>query len=137
MAPNLVSSAFEKMFSLEIVENKNDIYLGGASKQMPFFKKNNNNNVHFNSFILAGQGQQFLLLFTLAISFNFTHPLFSTQATLFQILLYTLFPQFLSSTFLPFPSYFNFHNLKYLGTDVSKHEKKKKKKEKMHPCPLV
>ena len=39
MAPNLVSSAFEKMFSLEIVENKNDIYLGGASKQMPFLKK--------------------------------------------------------------------------------------------------
>ena len=35
----------------------------------------------------------------------------SSQAISFQILLYALFPRFPWSTLLPFPSYFNFHNL--------------------------
>ena len=43
----------------------------------------------------------------------------SSQAVSFQILLYTLFPRFPWSTLLPFPSYFNFYNLTYLGIDVS------------------
>ena len=43
----------------------------------------------------------------------------SFQATLFEILLYTLFPRFPWSTLLPFPSYFKHHNLIYLGVDVS------------------
>ena len=42
--------------------------------------------------------------------------IFSSQAIAFQILLYTLFPRFPWSTLLPFPRYFNFHNLAYLGT---------------------
>ena len=46
----------------------------------------------------------------------------SSQAISFQILLYTLFPWFPWLTLLPFPSLFNFHNLTYLGTDVSTHE---------------
>ena len=46
----------------------------------------------------------------------------SSQAILFQILLYALFPQFPWSTLLPFPSYFNFHNLTYLEIDVSTHD---------------
>ena len=43
----------------------------------------------------------------------------SSQVISFQILLYTLFPQFIWSTLLPFPSYFKLHNLMYLGVDVS------------------
>ena len=43
----------------------------------------------------------------------------SSQATSFQILLYALFPRFLWSTLLPFPSYFKLHNFTYLGVDVS------------------
>ena len=43
----------------------------------------------------------------------------SSQAISFQILLYTLFPRFPWSPFLPFPSYFKLHNLMYLGVDVS------------------
>ena len=46
----------------------------------------------------------------------------SSQVILFQILLYALFPRFPWSTLLPFPSCFNFHNLTYLGTDVSTHD---------------
>ena len=46
----------------------------------------------------------------------------SSQAILFQILLYALFPRFPWSTLHPFPSYFNFHNLTYLGIDVSTHD---------------
>ena len=45
----------------------------------------------------------------------------SSQAISFQILLYALFPRLPWSTLLPFPSYFNFHNLAYLGIDVSTH----------------
>ena len=45
----------------------------------------------------------------------------SSQAIPFQILLYALFPRFPWSTLLPFPSYFNFHHLTYLGIDVSTH----------------
>ena len=45
----------------------------------------------------------------------------SSQAISFQIL-YTLFPRFPLSVLLPFPSYFSFHNLTYLGTDVSTHD---------------
>ena len=36
-ASSLVPSVFEKIISLEIVEN--DICLGGTSKQMPFFQQ--------------------------------------------------------------------------------------------------
>ena len=46
----------------------------------------------------------------------------SSPAISFQILLFTLFPQFLWSTLLPFPSYFNFHNLLSLVIDVSTHD---------------
>ena len=45
----------------------------------------------------------------------------SFQAISFQILLYALFPQF-SWSILLFPSYFNFHNLTYLGIDVATHD---------------
>ena len=44
-----------------------------------------------------------------------------SQAILFQILFYALFLRFPWST-LPFPSYFNFHNLTYFGNDVSTHD---------------
>ena len=44
----------------------------------------------------------------------------SSQAISFQIL-YALFPRFPWSTRLPFPNYFSFHNLTYLGIDVSTH----------------
>ena len=40
IASSLVPSVFEKIFSLEIVEN--DICLGGTSKQMPFFPRKKN-----------------------------------------------------------------------------------------------
>ena len=43
----------------------------------------------------------------------------SSQAILFQILLYALFPRFPWSILLPFSSYFNLHNLTYLEIDVS------------------
>ena len=43
----------------------------------------------------------------------------SSQAILFPILLYALFPQFPWSTLLPLPSYFKFHNLTCLEVDVS------------------
>ena len=46
----------------------------------------------------------------------------SFQAISFQILLYALLSRFPCSTLLPFPSYFNFHNLTYLGIDVSMHD---------------
>ena len=46
----------------------------------------------------------------------------SSQAISSQILLYALFPRFPWSTLLPFPSYFDFHNLTYLGMDVSTHD---------------
>ena len=48
--------------------------------------------------------------------------IFSFQAISFQILLYALFPRFSWSTLLLFPSYSNFHNLTYLGIDVSTHD---------------
>ena len=44
----------------------------------------------------------------------------SSQAIPVQILLYTLFPWFPWAVLL-FPSYFNFHNLTYLGINVSMH----------------
>ena len=47
--------------------------------------------------------------------------IFSSQAISFQILLYALFPWLPWSVLLHFPSYFNFHNLKYLGIDASRH----------------
>ena len=43
----------------------------------------------------------------------------SPQVISFQILLYALFLWFPWSTLLPFPSYFKFHNLAYLGVNVS------------------
>ena len=46
----------------------------------------------------------------------------SSHAISFQILLYALFPRFPWSTILPFPSYFNFRNLTYLGIDVSTYD---------------
>ena len=46
----------------------------------------------------------------------------SSQAILFQILLYKLFPRFSWSTLLPFSCYFKLHNLTYLGIDVSTHD---------------
>ena len=46
----------------------------------------------------------------------------SSQAILLQVLLYELFPRFLWSTLPPFPSYLNFHNLMYLGIDISTHD---------------
>ena len=46
----------------------------------------------------------------------------SSQAILFQILLYALFPRFPWSSLLPFPSYFNFQILTYLGIDISTHD---------------
>ena len=46
-------------------------------------------------------------------------PLFSSHIV--PILLYALFPRFPWSTLLPLPSYFNIHNLTYLGIDVSTH----------------
>ena len=58
-------------------------------------------------------------------SFNLLSPflsivcILSSQAILFQILLYALFTQFPWSTLLLFPSYFKFHNLAYLGVHVS------------------
>ena len=41
------------------------------------------------------------------------------EAISFEIFLYALFPRFPWSTLLPFHNYFNFHNLTYLGIDVS------------------
>ena len=46
----------------------------------------------------------------------------SLQAISVQSLLYPFFPRFPWSTFLPFPSYFNFHNLMYFWIDVSMHD---------------
>ena len=46
----------------------------------------------------------------------------SSQTILLQIFFYALFPRFPRSFFLPFPSYFNFHTLTYLGMDVSMHD---------------
>ena len=46
----------------------------------------------------------------------------SSQANSFEILLYAIIPRFPWSTLLPFPSYFNFYNLTYLGIDVSTHD---------------
>ena len=46
----------------------------------------------------------------------------SSRAILFQTLLYALFPRFPWSTLLSFPSYLNFHNLTYLGIDVTTHD---------------
>ena len=57
--------------------------------------------------------------FNLLLPFLSIVRILSPQAILFQILLYALFPGFPWSTCLPFPSYFNFHNLTYLGSDVS------------------
>ena len=56
--------------------------------------------------------------FNLLSSFLSIVCILSCQAILFQILLYALFPRFLWSSLLPFPSYFKFHNLTYLGVDV-------------------
>ena len=46
----------------------------------------------------------------------------SYQAIWFQNLLYAFSPRFPWSTLLLFPSYFNFHNLTYLGIDVFTHD---------------
>ena len=57
--------------------------------------------------------------------FNWLLPFFgivciiSSQATLFQILLYALFSQFPFSTLLPFLRSFNLHSFTYLRVDVS------------------
>ena len=58
----------------------------------------------------------------LSLFLSIVRILFS-EAILFQILLYALFPQFTWSTLLPFPSHFDFHNLTYLGVDVSTHDR--------------
>ena len=55
------------------------------------------------------------------LRFLLIESILSSQAILFQILLYAFFPPFPWSTLLPFPSYFNFHNRAYLGIDVSTH----------------
>ena len=58
--------------------------------------------------------------------FNWLLPFFwivciiSSQATLFQILLYALFSQFPFSTLLPFLRSFNLHSFTYLRVDVSR-----------------
>ena len=61
----------------------------------------------------------FALIFSRHFFWSYTS---SSQTIFFQILLYTLFQQFPWSALFPFPSYFNFHNLMYLGIDVSKHD---------------
>ena len=79
-----------------------------------------NNNLHFNAIILSGRVNNFcsnsLSPFLLIIH------ILSSEAILIQIFLYALFPRFPLSTFLPFPSYFTFHNLRYFGIDVSTHD---------------
>ena len=47
--------------------------------------------------------------------------IFSSRTISFQILRYALFPWLAWSIILPFPSYLNFYNLKYLGNDASRH----------------
>ena len=68
---------------------------------------------------LAGVGN---FCFNAPSSFLSIVRILSSQAISFQILLYALFPRFPWSTLLSFPSYFNFHNLTYLGIDVSTHD---------------
>ena len=81
---------------------------------------NNNNNARFNAIIPAGRVSNFCS--NSLSSFLLIVRILSSLAISFQILLYALFPRFPWSIFLPFPSYFNFHNLTYLGTDVSTHD---------------
>ena len=57
--------------------------------------------------------------FNLLLPFLSIVRILSSQAISHQILLYAFFPQIPWSTFLPFPSYFNFHNLTYCRVDVS------------------
>ena len=85
-------------------------------------KKTNSNNsyVGFNTFIAAGRGSLFLLWFALAISFDRTHPLFSSH-TVPNLALRSL-PTISLVDPLPFLSYSKFHNLTYLGIDVSTHD---------------
>ena len=59
--------------------------------------------------------------FNLLLPFLSIIRILSSQAMSFQILLCALFPRFPWSI-LPFSSYFNFHNLTYLGTGVSTHD---------------
>ena len=71
---------------------------------------------------LAGFGNFFLNSLSPFLSIA---RILSSQAISFHFLLYALFLRFSWSTLLPFPSYFNFHNLNfltYLGIDVSKHD---------------
>ena len=64
-------------------------------------------------------GQLGLAIFALICSCHFLWLYASfSQAILFQIFIFALFPQFTWWN-LPFPSYFIFHNLIYLGDDVS------------------
>ena len=65
---------------------------------------------------LAGVG---IFCFNLLLPFLLIACILTFQATSLQIFIYALFPW---STLLPFLSYFNFHNLTYLGIDVSKHD---------------
>ena len=56
------------------------------------------------------------------LSFILIVRILSSQAISFQTLLYAPFPRFPWLVFVPFPSYFNFHNLIHLGIDVFMHD---------------
>ena len=63
------------------------------------------NNVHFNAIITGGRGVE-IFCFNSLSPFLSIVSIVSSQAILFQILLYAFFPRFPWSTLLPFPSYF-------------------------------
>ena len=92
------------------------MYLLITEKRVIYCKNNNNN--HFNASISAVQGGVGNCCFNLLLSFPSIGCILSSQAILFQILLYALFLQFPWLILLPFPRYFKLHNLKYLGNDV-------------------
>ena len=68
---------------------------------------------------LAGVGN---VCFNSLLPFLLIVPILSSQAILIQILLYALLPRFPWSTLLSLPTYLNFHDLTYLGIDVSTHD---------------
>ena len=78
------------------------------------------NNVRFNVIISAGQGENFC--FNSLSPFLWIIRILSSKAISFQILLYAPCLLLSWSAFLPFLCYFNFHDLTYLGIDVSMHD---------------
>ena len=78
---------------------------------------NNSNNIYFNAITLADWVKQFLFKFAVDISFDRMHPLLSSH------IIWNPSLRFLPMIFLvnlfPFPSYFNLHNLMYLGINIS------------------